>query len=577
MRSSQLTSFEQVLSIVKCPLTSGLSTMLLIDPDAIRVANAIMSDFAAIARCEQDLHDLIRRGKAESDDADTFLEALENDLKQIDENIEGIRIEDVIVDAPKMSADHLLHEIKKIELPELTTSGRIKNPLTIRKYLAPLIRRAQLFDFWLEPTVNSDMKPKAAQINFRDAFEADGYVLLEDDSVISPRCRQSWRSDVKRTESTGIFARHLRIVAYIPSRLDSDDPNNLTCPGRPIKVHYKLWNSKALISNPMPKHPVIAIAPLAERGCDVAFVLSECGTKYAVQLNYNETRFEEALRGALDNGAHILLVPEMAVPEGDPEDFNDHFGKLILDVQTEFFDRTQKTGELRLIIAGVVGDERSSGVHENYAVVFDAHGCQPPEFKQHKLSHWNLTKEQQDRFGVSCCKAIRQQPINSIEENSRLAECLTVLDIPIVGRTVIQICSDMSQNNPGDWLGINAVLDWIYAPIMDKSTCWEISDERNEQRPWIVRRTYRSARLMGTLVVTTNSMALTHRVNKTNNRPDSEWPQYAKVGIGLAIDGRRNPPTYSHVAVCVDKKDVLELFSHPEEDWPPFPSKPNRK
>ena len=529
---------------------------MLNDPGATTVAEAIKVTFACIARYEQDLLAL-RRNEAKS--ADTLITALENDHKIFDKILEGIVIADkAIEDAHLMLANDLLQEIAQI--PEPPSPYKKNCPMTIAKFLAPLIGRAQLLDSWLEPTVNVDMQRTAEQESFYLAFGMDGHVLLEDGSVIFPRHRQSWRTDAESTESKGIFAHHLKIVAYLPSHLDSDSPDNHMCLGKPVRAHYHLWSNTELLINPVPQDPVIAIAPLAERGCDVTFVPSKCGEKYALQLNYHVSRFAEALRQAHEKGAHILLVPEMALPEGNPEDFNDRLGQLIFDAQAEYNEHKAINSQLRLIVTGVLGGERTDGVHENYAVVFDASGNQPTGFRQIKLSHWNLTKKQQKLFGVNNCQTKCQPLSDPIYENSRVAERFSVLEIPGIGRTAILLCSDMSQNNPGDWLSINAVLDWIYAPIMDKSTCWEISDKKNKPRTWIVQRTYRSARLTGTLIVTTNSMALTHWVNEANNSSDCNWPQYTEVGIGLAIDGRRNPPTHSHVVVGVNENNVLELF-----------------
>jgi hypothetical protein len=217
---------------------------------------------------------------------------------------------------------------------------------------------------------------------------------------------------------------------------------------------------------------------------------------------------------------------------------------------------------------------RGDGYHRNYAVAFDANGDQPDGFRQLKLSHWDLTHSEQDRFGITHYQAPHGALSDPIEENSRPADCLSVLEIPGVGRTATLICADMSQNNPGDWLSINAVLDWLYAPIMDKSTCWQISDRKNTPRPWIVRRSYRSARLTRTLVITTNSIALSCWVNGANRRAASTWPPYNEVGIGLAIDGRRDPPSHDHLRVAIGTHDVLTPFTRPERDWKPFPQPP---
>jgi hypothetical protein len=301
-------------------------------------------------------------------------------------------------------------------------------------------------------------------------------------------------------------------------------------------------------------------------------VPSACRSKYALRLAYDENRFAETLARALDQGVHILLIPEMALPEGNPATFDERMRRIFLEVKVDHFTRTNQASQLRLVIAGVLGGIRADGFHRNYAVAFDADGDQPDGFRQLKLSHWNLTRIEQDRFGITRHQAIHGSLADPVYENSLPAERLTVLEIPGVGRAATLICADMSQNNPGDWLSINAVLDWLYAPIMDKSTCWEIADKMHTPRPWIVRRSYRSARLTGTLVITTNSMALSRWINEANRLAGSTWPPYEKVGIGLAIDGRSDPPGHDHLSVLVDGRNVLEQFARPVKDWKPFPT-----
>jgi hypothetical protein len=544
---------------------------MLNDPDAIRVAQAIEVCFAAIARCEQDLH-AVRRGAAASDDwesAKSLLDALEADQKDIDTEIAKVPLsDDHLLDAPEMSVDELLNTLDQIAL---ATSPYVAEPRVIAHHLAPLIARAQLLDAWLEPTYNPDMHLGPAQGDYRDAFDLDGYLLLSDGGLLLRRNRESWRIEEDGKDCLGVFARNLRGVTYIPANLDCDDPNALTCAGKPISAEYLLWSSPFIQANPMPPDPKIALAPLAERGSDVAFVPSECRSKYALRLAYDEARFAEALARALEQGVNILLVPEMALPEGNPDDFDKRMRQLFLNVQADHYARRGKAGQLRLVIAGVLGGTRPDGFHRNYAVAFDANGEQPDGFRQLKLSHWNLTRSEQDRFGITHYQAPEGPLSDPIEENSLPGDRLSMLEIPGVGRTATLICADMSQNNPGDWLSINAVLDWLYAPVMDKSTCWQIADQTKTARPWIVRRSYRSARLTRTLVITTNSMALSRWVNEANKRSGSAWPPYAEAGIGLAIDGRRDPPSYNHLSVRIDNRGVLEQFASPVSDWKPFP------
>lgn len=549
-------------------------------PETIRVAAVLASCLAAIARSEQDLHVLRRSDLVDGStavgihgQADALLAMLDQDHALIEAEVERLALSDeLLMDAPSMSAAAVLEAFDSI--PESATA--CSPDLTdISVWLAPRIVRAQLLDAWLEPVFNLDMALGSDQAEFRNAFDLDGYLRLDDGALLLPRHRQSWRNEYECVESTGIFARHLRTLAYIPSHLDCDDPEVLQQTGAPISASYQFWNSALLHARPMPSDPSIAIAPLAERGSDLAFIPSPCGSKYGLLLSYDETRFADSLTRALEQGVHILLIPEMALPEGDPLDFDDRMRQLFLDVLADYYARDGQIGELRLVLAGVLGNTRDDGYHRNYAVAFDARGEQPTDFRQLKLSHWNITRGEQDRFGITQHLRPGSDLSDPIIENSLPAGQLAVLEIPGVGRTATLICADMSQNNPGDWLSINAVLDWLYAPIMDKSTCWQIADQMSTKRPWIVERTYRSARLTGTMVITSNSMSLSRWVNQANRLAGNTWPAYSDVGIGLAIDGRSNPPGHDHLTVSIDSTGVLGTFS-PAPNWKPFPISPTK-
>lgn len=561
---------------------------MLNNPETLKVADIIKKCFEEIALCEQSLHESCRNEPAvapssldsvneeappsDQESPDHLICALMKALSLIDAEIDRIFIpDDFLTEIPSMSAEQVCAAIR--EFAEKYPSEPDDHHSRAEQ-LASLIVRAQILDAWLEPTRNLDMELNASQEEIRDIFDLDGHLVLSDGSILLPRRRLSWRAEEEGTEHLGIFARYLRVVAYIPSPLNCDDPDSLTELGRPISTDYQLWSSPVLQANPVPPDPKIAVAPLAERGGDVTFVPSECRGYYAIQLNYDETRFAETLTRALDQQVHILLVPEMALPEGNPEDFAERMRQIFLDVQSDYFRRTAKVSELRLVVAGVLGQSKPGEVHRNYAVAFDSDGNQPEEFQQHKLSHWNITSGEQHRFGITHYHGINGSLSDPIKENSQPAERLSVLEIPGIGRTAVLICADMSQNNPGDWLSLNAVLDWLYAPIMDKSICWQISDRMMTPRPWIVRRAYRSARLIRTFVITTNSMALSRWVNEANLRETSAWPPYTEVGIGLAVDGGRDTPVHSHLLVPIDDRLVLSSFAQPAANWPIFPSEP---
>ena len=550
-------------------------------PATIQVSALIASCLADIGRCEQDLHAARRSDLSAAEttsgstiagiheQVDKLLAMLDQDNALIEVEVERLAIrEDLLIDALGMSAAEILKAVDTIPThPEAYPH----DPERMPRWLAPRIVQAQPLDVWLEPAFNLSMELNADQAQFRDAFDLDGHLLLPNGALLLPRHRQSWRNEQECVESAGVFTRYLRNLAYIPPHLDCDDPDVLRQTGAPISTSYQLWTSPALQARAIPPEPKIAVAPLAECGSDIAFIPSPCCSRYSLRLSYDETRFAEALSRALEQGVHILLVPEMALPEGDPRDFDDRMRQLFLDVQADYFARSGRIGDLRFVLAGVLGNTRDDGYHRNYAVAFDARGEQPTDFRQLKLSHWNITRREQNLFGITSHLPPGTDLSDPIIENSLPATQLAVLEIPGVGRTATLICADMSQNNPGDWLSINAVLDWLYAPIMDKSICWQIADRMNTRRPWIVERTYRSARLAGTMVIATNSMSLSCWVNQANQLNGSTWPPYSDVGIGLAIDGGSNQPKHDHLTVSIHSTSVLGTFS-PTRSWKPFPT-----
>ena len=69
-------------------------------------------------------------------------------------------------------------------------------------------------------------------------------------------------------------------------------------------------------------------------------------------------------------------------------------------------------------------------------------------------------------------------------------------------------------------------------------------------------------------------MSLSRWVNQENARENNGWPPYTEVGIGLAIDGSRALPTYSHLLIPINERNVLRSFEQPADEWTPFPSKP---
>jgi len=538
--------------------------MTVMDNKAARLANAFRDGCAFIAEYEQERHLALRNALCSHDDVDQFISAIKAEVAIISQDI-----------------DRLFPSLDKVgptfdlDIDTLIENSDILFPISDLsvKSLPTIIARLQYLDSWFEAIFNPDINITKSHSIFRDLFSVDGFIRLSDNAILLPRRLPYWRNDLDEEDHVGILAQYLRYLAYMPGQLRCNHPDMLGGNESLLGADYVIWDGAIRSLLPVPVDPIIAVAPMAERGSDVEFLADDSRKTYALSLGYGDERFSIALQNALKAGAHILIVPEMALPEGDVDSFDDRMRDLIFSAQDEYLSFTNSLPSLRLVIAGVLGPKRGDGFHRNYAVVFDSNGDRHPSFEQRKLSHWNLTSYEQVMFGIDRHHPQQWPLANPIFENSLPGDRLTVLEIPGIGRTATLICADMSQNNPGDWMYINAVLDWLNAPIMDKSICWATADARGERRSWIVRRSYRAARLARTMVITTNSMSLTRWVNETN-KLSGNYPSFSTVGIGLAIDGRENPPTFDHILVDVNRQGVVECFTSTPEHWPLFPASP---
>jgi hypothetical protein len=145
-----------------------------------------------------------------------------------------------------------------------------------------------------------------------------------------------------------------------------------------------------------------------------------------------------------------------------------------------------------------------------------------------------------------------------------------IADLAGVGRFLTLICADMDYDKSGHWLIRNVAVDWLHAPIMDKSiACRAIGGGKFES--WIVERAYTAAKLGVPRVIVTNSLFLTLRMNVTNAQPGSSFPVLKSCVISFMLDQKNAPLAYREIAVKLPATSLLVPKLSWRDAFAPFP------
>jgi hypothetical protein len=380
--------------------------------------------------------------------------------------------------------------------------------------------------------------------------------------------------DLSKLVAEGLFSSFLEYTLYLPPDLMADHQDDLDSRGGRRKTlrlaTIPVRSASALATDP-PEIWRMGIAPMAEAGSDVSFVPSACGNFYGLRLHYPVGRIRSVIEKAMLEDVHILLMPEMTLREEDIS----FTANAIVDARAAF--ATAHNGRLpvfRYLLAGILSTPMApDDEHQNYVMLFDSDGIAWNDVRQTKMSHWNLNQADLGMFGIPHFHpgAAFADPVI---EHSAPADTVVIMELPDFGRILTFICADSNHDHPGDWLMRNAQLDWVHAPIMDKSICWQNSRSVGHNPPWIVRRAHRSAQISRTLVTATNSGALTHWVNGAIERlhslptpPAFIFPRFAECGIGLAIDGSKRQLPTQHLTAKWPDQDIVKIFDLDGSGW----------
>jgi hypothetical protein len=324
----------------------------------------------------------------------------------------------------------------------------------------------------------------------------------------------------------------------------------------------------------------VAVVPLAETRECVHVVVTDSGSRYLVAPAFSIERVKAAIAKAFIDGAHVLLFPEMTIDC----DWIPELANAVCDAR-----RSERRSPLRYIILGTTRRPRDGVIGENFICVIDGSGkpiaSRAPGglVRQDKISRWDLEIRDQRRFGFDRGRASGSPLAAIVRENIQEADTVFVFDILGFGRLICLICASLNQNQPSDWLIAHGHPDWVYAPVMDSSTCWS-SSRSSPLEKWTVRRAVRAACLSRGKVMVSNSMALQEFENEELRYPDNpdmspkKGPKHhpnSRPGVALMVDGSGPKLRYqllrADIPSQVDDKAPTFAATHWNRDWEPLP------
>lgn len=431
--------------------------------------------------------------------------------------------------------------------------------------LAALLAAAQSLDEWHRPIAN-DLSGEQWQARTTSHLDAQtrlnvngAYNTNTDVGLLVPRhcpdfhlCPTAWlEAEVQKEfaaadETTVHFdARHyLQFTSMLPTKIRASAPDGGRGPDRDIAVERQGVAADVPVPNRDAPHRIL-VAPVLEAKDEVT--LSSDGTRYRVVSHDCEKRVEAIVEAAYARQGSILFIPEMAL-----SDVSYRALRLVLNARHRTASAGGTLPPLAYAIVGVMSHE---GVNSrNFVAVLAGDGRVLAE--QEKISRWDLTPDEQRWLGLG--KDGERLP-DSLEESITPAERVTLLDLPGFGRLMVLICADMSIHEPGDFLYVNGGVNWVYAPIMDRT--WRPRRDGREEN-WIVARSLRAARASRGNVVVTNSMPLTNVCNETNAARGIDYPSSPVCHVALMLDGRDENPASAFKDVDLRKRDVVVC-----EDW----------
>lgn len=302
----------------------------------------------------------------------------------------------------------------------------------------------------------------------------------------------------------------------------------------------------------------VAIAPIGQTKNDHSVCFDSVDQIDGSKKNYyhisasneQKTRINDVVKKLNFENNYILVCPEAIVCNAQISDFINQINQL-------------DNPPLFSIIGygGHLGEKRTHPCYQNKAkIVFKSDIYD--EFDQHKLIRWDFNSNQINRFGFDT--------VAPCYEDICSADEYYIIDVKGFGRIAVLICADAYQNTPGDWLFVNAKIDWLFILLFDQSLCSWLHPEQYFG-PWAIERAARAAYYGRSKVIAVNSMVLTDIINNKNKDSNHEWT-WDKAGIGYFVSAEPGRNSIIHKSITVDiiEEAIVEKVTWPncdEDEW----------
>ena len=406
------------------------------------------------------------------------------------------------------------------------------------KELIDLLSAIQLLDAWHRAIIydlSGEQWPvlQKAHLDAQSRLLADGAFNSDtSQGKLVPRYGQDWRlcpeewilSEIAKDFDEGFDdSAHLDLRAYLsftsvlPNIIEASSPDDGKGPPRSVDLEYIASFPAVAPPAPQARHKIL-VAPALHAEAEVAISVHQ--ERYFVQPVDLCDRMDALAKEAFAAEGTVLFLPEMTLSSGS-----------LTALQAALRKRhgewsAQVGGQPRLIYAIVGVAEPHGDDTRNYVAVLTGTGELITE--QDKLSRWDLDSEAQQWLGLGHVADV-------LEEAIEPSASVKLLELPGLGRLLILICADMNIGEPGNFLYVNGAIDWVYAPIMDRT--WRLKRDGKEE-DWIVERARRAAIATKGNVVVSNSLPLTLICNRTNDEHGLSYPPATHCQVGLLLDGR---------------------------------------
>lgn len=343
--------------------------------------------------------------------------------------------------------------------------------------------------------------------------------------------RPNKRSPDRETESGSDLAHqfeHLTVVAQ---------------PGKGRTVRFEVPAPRHFLLPP-DRIDKVGLAPIAEDPDDLRFHVSSRGDRAYLDTVPGSgdlaARIRATVVSMLDDGAGLILLPELVTPVGAAEELQ------------AVLSRRGASETPALIVAGSGASALSEAAVSrpyNEAVLLSSGGKRIG--RQRKMHLFNMGPERMEGCSITPAVGFEGKPHM---EDATVGSELVIYDLQGLGRVMLLICEDFQQLTPGGEIAVASRPDWILAPVLDIG-----------QQPgrWTHRRAIELGYRSLSRIVVSCSATLGVRDSKATDLSLASPPP----NIGLCFDGLEHDRAHLVSASCASRP-VSVVVEWDAAAWP---------